>query len=267
MTDAVSGEGGAYVPCFELPANLPADPAGAIVGSGVGFVARDQLAASLPPDPTGAIVGSGVGFVAKPCCEVFDTFTRTVGSGWGTSDSGHVYDNLRVTYVDGSRGVISDGIVGGVSSGSGQEAVFFSGTPLSFAFDFVWVLDSNPDYHEVDLQFSINPNIFVVEFYPLLGEIDIGWTNGGPSSGAELTGYDLTQDHRIELTMSEDHLTMDCRIWLVTDPRPSSPTSSVPNNAGTEGVPLEYVRWVHSIVFGGDQETPDLVYIDNLCIV
>lgn len=135
--DAIVGEGGAYVPCLELPATDPVVPAGAIVGSGVAFVARDELAAVEPTVPSGAIRGSGVGFVAKPCDEgcvdgrfikIIDNFDRVEATVWGTAtgpdyDIGTPADAWNKTTIFGPSTESVDGDYGIVNNPGGAATV------------------------------------------------------------------------------------------------------------------------------------------------
>jgi hypothetical protein len=119
-TDALDGEQGAYVPCFEAAASLPAydQDTVAVTGRDTGRVPRDDVAASLPSDTDDAeaISGHGVGFVAKSCVEcTLVSFSRT----WNDMNTGSLGTSwIGVRSDRAGAGSFSHQSIGGQGSNS-----------------------------------------------------------------------------------------------------------------------------------------------------
>jgi hypothetical protein len=193
-----------------------------------------------------------------PCtdpCGITDTFTRTVASGWGTSDSTLVWTNSGVTSVNGTQGVLA------VNTWADLAALIVAPN-LDMTFDFicsaigagvyieVFTSDNSNELCDFYISDSIYPNNIQVVRSPdtIFGSSDFG--------GFVLAGT-VVNHCRIQVDNAGGRI----KLWTGgTEPGPWTVDSTTVAPTPFDGGPVElFVRY--SIGDGGTH-----FYMDNLNI-
>ncbi len=157
---------------------------------------------------------------------MWDTFTRTVASGWGTADSGAVWsmfaDPGADIRVNGSQGVLRDSntqigsymtATAPMTSGASftmTSRLYFDATDTILSF---WQIGTGN--FSMQMSVSVIPSTAAND-----GNISLNVTTVVPYAFAASTWYNIEWKYTASGTSSE------FRIWLDSGTRPSSPTVS-----------------------------------------
>ncbi len=214
------------------------------------------------------------GGVINRCTQFrFDNFNRTIASpaGWGSSDTGQAYTKTAsgagaVSSVNGSRGVLTVPDGRGMTQRVALPVV--SGTPwtMTTQFNLSNIPTSSPGgYNSLQINFKSGSTFrfkldaFIQNQSVNLGGdayVDLFSYPSGPevddfSFGFSNAGYNLKIDF-------DGTNAYRCKVWLVTDPEPSS---WLLTNAGGAPVDTMEITWAQ-IITGGPARTILIDYID-----
>jgi hypothetical protein len=208
----------------------------------------------FPKCPPGMVKGPNGKCIFPPIidppecvCGITDTFTRTVAGGWGTSDSGLVWDS---TYgalsVDGARGV--NAVPGSASSAFITPGVAFSDVAISAQISSAGagrtvylLLDIYGGSSFVEVDFDSGGGLLLYDGNNLTGvSTSLAW---GPAT-----------ETRMRLVVTGN--TVDAYVWQASGTQPSVPTLTLDGEVGFE-YGQSYDIWVGA--YGGTYTA----YFDN----